>query len=177
LLHAASQGVRNASTSAKIMVHLDDGWSYSKQQYFYQNVLNTYFTANDYDIQGVSFYPFYNTEATFNNLNSSLTQLAKAYNKDIIVAETNWPYNCQGGPRLSEPTIATGAQGQLDWMQRVYQVVRGIPGNHGKGIFYWEPAWISNANLGSGCSDNLIFDTSSRNPHPARASVNMYQNM
>jgi len=175
LLHAASLGAK-AGGSPKIMVHLDDGWDYSKQQWFYGSLVSP-FSSSDYDIQGISFYPFYNTKATLASLNSSVTQMARAYGKDIIVAETNWPFNCTGGPTLSERNIPTSAAGQTEWIQKIAQIVSGIPNGHGKGIFYWEPAWINNANLGSGCRDNLIFDTANRNPHAARASVNMFQNI
>jgi len=178
LLHGASEGVRNADTTAKIMIHLDDGWDWSKQEWWYSNALKEGpFKTSDFDLQGVSYYPFYNTHATLANLTTSLANLVRTYNKDIIIAETDWPFSCQGGPTLSERGIPTGAQGQLEWMQKVAQVVNQVPNGHGKGIYYWEPAWITNANLGSGCSDNVIFDTARNNPHPARASVNMYQNL
>jgi arabinogalactan endo-1,4-beta-galactosidase len=42
------------------MVHLDNGWDWSAQQYFYSTVLKQgTFLASDFDMMGVSYYPFY----------------------------------------------------------------------------------------------------------------------
>jgi len=180
LLKQASAGVKagGASPTPKIMIHLDNGWSWSEQQSFYDGLLKSgVFTLNDFDIQGVSFYPFYGTSATLKNLNSSFAQMVGKYKKDVIVAETDWPVSCAGGPALSE-NIPVSVAGQIQWVQDIANVVKSVPGGRGKGIFYWEPAWFSNANLGSGCKDAVLFDGDySSASHPvgvARNSVNMY---
>jgi len=126
--------------------------------------------ASDYDIQGVSFYPFYGTGATLAHLKSSLTSMVSKYGKDIIVAETNWPDSCSG-VALSEPSIPVSVAGQTTWIKDVINIVKGLSGGHGKGIFYWEPAWLGHGSLGSPCSDNLLFDNSGK----AFASINAYK--
>jgi len=183
LLKQASAGVKagGATPTPKIMIHLDNGWSWSEQESFYDGLLKSgVFTLNDFDIQGVSFYPFYGTLATLNNLNSSFAQMVNKYKKDVIVAETDWPVSCSGGPALSE-NIPVSVAGQIQWVQDIAKVVKGVAGGKGKGIFYWEPAWFSNANLGSGCKDAVLFDGNfSSSSHPigtARNSVNMYKNI
>jgi arabinogalactan endo-1,4-beta-galactosidase len=71
LLHSASSGIRysNLNPQPKIMIHLDNGWDWSTQQYFYTTVLKQgTFTTSDFDIMGVSYYPFYSARygsATF----------------------------------------------------------------------------------------------------------------
>lgn len=81
--------------------------------------------------------------------------------------------------------------GQIDWIEGITSVLNGLPSSHGKGkpyhtvpypsssesdvllsprcagILYWEPTWLQNANLGSACADNLLFDQSGT----ARSSV------
>lgn len=47
-----------------------------------------------------------------------------------------------GGPALSE-NIPASVAGQLQWMQDIANIVKGVPDGKGKGIFYWEPAWFS----------------------------------
>jgi len=171
LLHSAAWGVKDSSSDTKIMIHIDNGWEVSRQTYFYDNVLAQQgaLTSSDFDIQGVSFYPFYGTSATLANLKSSLNSMVSKYGKDIVVAETNWPVSCPG-VALSEK-IPVSIAGQLTWMSDIISILKGLPNGHGKGVFYWEPGWLGFGSLGSQCSNNLLFD-SSGTPY---SSVNMYK--
>jgi arabinogalactan endo-1,4-beta-galactosidase len=58
LLKSASKAVKESSLAQKpkIMIHLDNGWNWSTQQWWYDTVLGSGggLTAADYDIQGVS---------------------------------------------------------------------------------------------------------------------------
>jgi arabinogalactan endo-1,4-beta-galactosidase len=38
------------------------------------------------------------------------------------------------------------------------------------GVFYWEPAWVGNAGLGSACTSALLVDSSGN----TLSSINMY---
>lgn len=165
LLHSASSGIKDSSMSPqpKIMIHLDDGWDYSIQEYWYDTVLGQGpLSKSDFDIQGVSYYPFYNSEATLEALNSSLRQMSSKYGKDVMVVETDWPTECSD-PEYAFPAdakdIPFSAAGQTTWMKDVAAVVASAGGN---GLFYWEPAWIDNAGLGSSCENNLMFDSSGK---------------
>jgi arabinogalactan endo-1,4-beta-galactosidase len=165
LLHAASAGVKASKPASccgpppKIMVHLDNGWSWSAQSTFYSKVLasGSPFLLSDLDIMGVSYYPFYNAAATLASLRTSLQNMATAWGKELVVAETDWPTSCPR-PKYSFPADAKSIPftpaGQTAWVQAVAGVVTGVKG--GSGLFYWEPAWIQNAGLGSSCADNLM---------------------
>ncbi|KJR81746.1 arabinogalactan endo-1,4-beta-galactosidase [Sporothrix schenckii 1099-18] len=166
LLHAASAGVKASKLATvrdapppKIMVHLDNGWSWSAQHSFYTKVLasGSPLVASDLDIMGVSYYPFYNAAATLASLKTSLQNMAAAWGKELVVAETDWPTSCPR-PKYSFPADAKSipytAAGQTAWVQAVANVVAGVAG--GRGLFYWEPAWVHNANLGSSCADSLM---------------------
>lgn len=55
LLHSAAWGVKdsNVNPKPKIMIHLDNGWNWSQQQYFYQTVLaQGTLVASDFDMMG-----------------------------------------------------------------------------------------------------------------------------
>jgi len=160
LLHSASAGIKssNLATQPKILIHLDNGWSWSTQQYFYTTVLGEGpLLTTDFDIMGVSYYPFYNSAATLSSLQTSLADMASKWGKELVVAETNWPYSCPS-PAYAFPSDTTSipfsAAGQTTFVQDVANVVKATSG--GAGLFYWEPAWIQNAGLGSSCSDNLM---------------------
>ncbi|KAF9525059.1 endogalactanase [Crepidotus variabilis] len=172
LLHSAASGVRAASSSTKIMIHLADGWSSSAVSSFFTQVFRQgELATTDVDILGFSFYPFYNTGATLSSLQSSLTNIINKYGKDVMIVETDWPVTCSG-TSLSDKSVAISAAGQSAWVAKIRDVVKALPGGHGVGIVYWEPAWVGNANLGSGCADNLLVDSSGQ----TRSSISMFSN-
>ncbi|KAG8868883.1 hypothetical protein FRB98_003163, partial [Tulasnella sp. 332] len=160
LLHSASFGIRysNLGSTPQIMIHLDNGWNWSTQEGWYESTLaEGTFLSTDYDVMGVSYYPFYNSAATLASLKTSLTNMASTWGKKIIVAETDWPTSCPS-PGHAFPSDASSipfnAAGQTTWVEDVAAIVAGVSG--GEGLFYWEPAWIDNASLGSSCANNLM---------------------
>lgn len=160
LLHAASAGVRNSSLSPQpqIMLHLDNGWKQETQEWWYDGLLSAGpFSSSDFDVQGVSFYPFYSPSATLSALQSSLGAMKAKYNKSVLVAETNWPTSCPD-PAYAFPAdvqdIPFSSAGQREYVKRVAGAVEAAGG---VGLFYWEPAWTGNGALGSSCESNLMF--------------------
>lgn len=60
ILHSASAGVKDSKldTQPKILIHLDNGWNYDTQQWWYDTVLAAGdLSPSDYDVQAVSYYP------------------------------------------------------------------------------------------------------------------------
>ncbi|PMD57552.1 glycoside hydrolase family 53 protein [Hyaloscypha bicolor E] len=177
LLHYASAGIKDSSLSPqpKIMIHIDNGWNWDTQNYFYTTVLSQgTLSASDFDIMGVSYYPFFSAQATLANLKSSLTNMASTWGKELVVAETNWPVSCPY-PSYAFPSdtasIPKSVAGQTMWVKDVAGVVAGV--NGGSGLFYWEPAWIQNAGLGSSCPDNLMVEQSGA----VRASLGVFNSI
>lgn len=161
LLNSAAWGIKdsNLSPQPKIMIHLDNGWSWDTQNYFYTKVLAAgYITTDDFDMMGVSYYPFYNSAATLSSLKSTLTKMASAWGKELVVAETDWPTSCPS-PAYAFPSdlsdIPFSAAGQVEFVQRVATAVSGV--SNGVGLYYWEPAWVDNQALGSSCESNTMF--------------------
>jgi len=158
LLHSAAAGVRAASSSTRVMVHLANGWNWSATNSFYNQIfLPGKFATSDVDVLGFSFYPFYGTSATLNSLKTSLTNAVNKLGKEVMVVEVNWPFSCPG-VTLSEPSLPTGASGQASFVGKVQTIVEGLPNGKGTGFVYWEPGWIGNAALGSSCQDNILVD-------------------
>ncbi|KAI8941081.1 hypothetical protein NX059_002321 [Plenodomus lindquistii] len=165
LLKSASKAVKESTLSSKpkIMIHLDNGWNWDTQQWWYDLVLGSGggLSSSDYDIQGVSYYPFYNSAATLASLSNSLNKMAAKYGKEVQVVETNWPSACPN-PSYAFPSdtssIPISAYGQTLWMKEVAKRVAAVPSGKGTGLFYWEPAWIDNAGLGSSCVWNLMVE-------------------
>ncbi|EEY56388.1 arabinogalactan endo-1,4-beta-galactosidase [Phytophthora infestans T30-4] len=182
LWKAARQGVTDAvkagTTKPKVMIHLDNGWKYETMSWFFKSLFaDGKVTTGDVDVFGFSFYPYYNTAATIDALKSSLTQLANTYKKPIYIAETDWPTECSK-VKLSA-SYPLSAKGQSEWVAATIDVLESLPGGLGAGIFYWEPAYLSVAGLGSSCESALLFSVKWENGPKAYAtalsSVNMFR--
>ncbi|KAG7292183.1 hypothetical protein NEMBOFW57_002218 [Staphylotrichum longicolle] len=175
LLNSAAWGIKDSrlNPKPKIMIHLDNGWNWATQNNWYTNVLKQgTFALADFDMMGVSFYPFYSASASLDALKSSLNNMAKAWGKELAVVETNWPTSCPN-PKYNFPSDVKGipfsAAGQATYVTNVANVVASV--SRGVGLFYWEPAWIHNANLGSSCADNTMFSQSGQ----ALSSLSVFQ--
>lgn len=186
LYAAAREGVRDAVRhkgvkKPEVMIHIDNGWNITLQQRWFDGLTSTGLVKEkDWDVIGLSIYPFYGVSATLKNLRSSMNWLAKRYGKPIHVVETDWPAICEGedAPELSEPSIPASVEGQLEWGREVVKAVRDVPKGLGRGVNYWEPAWLNNTGLGSACQDAVLFRADwSRWPEVtaySRESVNLF---
>lgn len=108
----------------------------------------------DYDILASSYYP--NSHGTMKNINKVLADIAKKYDKYVMVAETAWANCNQDGDGFGDATYNKGeyvdynvtVQGQANAIRDVANAVSTIDVTleNGKkaalGFFYWEPAWI-----------------------------------
>ena len=186
LYAAARHGVRDAVaagvTKPEVMIHIDNGWNLTLQERWFSSLTGTgKVQVSDWDIFGFSCYPFYGTEATLANLKTSLNTIANKYNKLVHVVETDWPNKCSGknAPELSEPNIPISVEGQIQWTRDIIDVVKQVPRGLGRGINYWEPAWLNNTGLGSSCQDAILFsvdwDEFPKVTAYSRESVNMFK--
>jgi arabinogalactan endo-1,4-beta-galactosidase len=179
LLKSAIAAVRVASPRTRVMVHIDRGGDNGGAEYFYDHILAQ---GVNFDVIGLSYYPFWHGPLT--DLQANLNALAPRYNKDIVVAETAWPWTFANGDSLANivtssttlnaPYAATPA-GQLGYMHALLSIINQVPNNRGVGVFYWEPAWIPGVGWEPGVGDawdNMtLFDFNGR----TLPSVALYQ--
>ncbi|KAL3446339.1 family 53 glycosyl hydrolase [Aspergillus insuetus] len=173
LLHAGSAAVKSSdlSETPKIMIHLDNGWNWDQQQWFYDSALATgILQASDFDFIGVSYYPFYNEDATLSSLKHTLRKLKSTYPQDVLVVETDWPAACSD-PEYTFPAdlqkIPFSVEGQTTFLTKLAKTISSAGGI---GLYYWEPMWINNGALGSSCEDNLLVDSDGK----VRESVQVF---
>ncbi|KZT05654.1 glycoside hydrolase family 53 protein [Laetiporus sulphureus 93-53] len=170
LLHSAIQGAKATGENPTILIHLANGWDWSGLEYFFGGIfISGALELSEVDMMGVSFYPFYGTDATLANLSISLTNLVNEYGRTVVVAETDWPVSCPG-VNLSDTSIPISVAGQAEWVADIRSVLESLPDSMGQGIYYWEPGWVGNAALGSSCSNNLLVTSSGE----AEASISMF---
>lgn len=87
LLRNAIKACREECPDGKIIIHTERVAQPSYLKDFY-NRLNGY--GLDYDIIGLSYYPYFH--GTLTVLNNALTVLEKNFDKDIMIVETGYPY-------------------------------------------------------------------------------------
>ena len=133
-------GIRGAQAGAEagprplIMIHIDRGGDWDGTKYFFDNCNQR---GVNYDVIGQSYYPWWH--GTLLDLRNNLYNTAKVYDKDIIVVEVayNWrpaEYRQHPAPYPESP------DGQRQFLEEVNRAVLDTPNNHGKGVFWWEPA-------------------------------------
>ncbi len=106
----------------------------------------------DFDVFASSYYPYWH--GTLANLQSKLANVAKTYDKKVMVAETSWATSLYDGDgdantvRVGKNDTATGDNvyydfseyGQATELREVINTIANTDG--GIGVFYWEPAWL-----------------------------------
>jgi hypothetical protein len=134
----------------KIIVHIDRGGYWSDTQWFFDNLRSQ---NVPFDIIGQSYYPYWHGQWT--NLNICLSNAVYRYNKPVIVAETDFPWqystNIYGIPATTN--------GQVQYVATLAQILKGIRGGMGIGIFWWGTEYqpVSGANQ-AGFGNRSFFD-------------------
>jgi arabinogalactan endo-1,4-beta-galactosidase len=173
LLTAGYQAVKACSPSTRVMLHLAEGGNNALDQSWFGQALQR---NVPFDLIGVSYYPYWH--GTLADLQNNLDDLATRYNKDVLVAETAYPFTSQDkdgtGNIISSHPVAGydfTPQGQERLLADVMTIVRAVPGGHGLGIYYWEPAWTAvpgngwdpaDPASGNGWENQALFDFNNR---------------
>lgn len=124
--------------------------------------------VSDFDILGLSHYTKWSTVQTMQAVSDSIRQLVNRFGKTVMVVETAYPWTGDNGDSYNNifslsdaaPGYTVSKEDQLRYMKDLTQAI--INGG-GKGIMYWEPAWISSKlndgwGVGSSWENNAFFD-------------------
>ena len=152
LLKSASKGVRSSQgffsrlfgKKIKIAIHLADG---GKNE-LYRSIFDPITKAKvDYDVIGLSFYTYWHGSA--DDLKANLEDLSSRYGKELVVMETSYAFTEEDGDEQGnvfqiysdeEHGYVPSVQGQATAVRDVIAAVTSV--KNGKGVFYWEPAWL-----------------------------------
>lgn len=178
LLKAGAKGAKAASPDHPplIMIHTETGGDQDASKYFFDRLVAQ---QVPFDIIGLSYYPFWNGPLT--NLETTLHQLVARYDREVMVAETAYPWTlAQAGEQqnvvrraeelpeaaLYPPTSA----GQAAYFERLRQVLQQVPGGRCAGFLVWEPGWLpgvpATPEMGNAHANLGLFDWTGR-AHPA----------
>ncbi len=107
--------------------------------------------VTDFDWIGLSYYPKW-SEYTLDNVSVPFRTLINTYGKKLMVVETAYPFTLinidEANNILDSNALIDGypatEQGQLNYLNKLQEIIEK---SGGKGLVYWEPAWVS-----TGCS-------------------------
>lgn len=146
LFDSGAGAVRDFDDSIPVALHFTNPEKTANMKWLADS-LNQY--RVDYDVFSTSYYPQWH--GTLDNLTGVLRYVRETYHKEVMVAETAYPYtladtdgfantvdqwNCSGENMRWE----FSPQGQADELRDVMAAVNEADG---LGVFYWEGAWIT----------------------------------
>lgn len=100
----------------------------------------------DYDVLGLSFYPFW--DGTMENMQSVVRNIRENYGKEVMIAETSYCYTSEDGDGCSNSLVGTDdivegypatVQGQATMIR---DVIAAANEAGAMGVFYWEGTWL-----------------------------------
>ncbi|WP_240353179.1 glycoside hydrolase family 53 protein [Cohnella algarum] len=149
LLSAGISGIDDAlgaGEDVEIALHLDHGGDNNLYRWWFDKIEEQ---GVDYDIIGLSYYPFWH--GTMGELQYNLNDISKRYGKDVMIVETAYGWTLGDGDGLGNSFYTTeesvggypaSAAGQMAYIRDLAEIVRDVPNGRGRGIFWWEPAWL-----------------------------------
>lgn len=167
LLKAGITGAREAGAPS-VMVHIDRGGDNGGSRYFYDHILAQ---GVLFDVIGLSYYPFWH--GSLSALRTNLNDLSARYRKDLVLAETSYPWTLDNGDGLgnfinSPSQLPDGSRfpatpsGQAAYFEELRTILAAVPNGRGAGFFDWEPGWLPGVGWSPGegnPNDNLtMFD-------------------
>ena len=166
LLTVCAQAVRSTSPDTRIIMHYA---GLEGSDAFYQQIENL-----DYDIIGLSYYPIWHGKS-LDSLQNTLQQLSTRFKKDVLIAETAYPFTLQWNDwthniigsedQIILPDFPASPQGQKDYIAYVRKMItQNVSG--GLGFCYWGAGWIAwkgnEATDGSSWENQALFDFNNR---------------
>lgn len=173
LLKEGYRAVKDCSSEALVMLHLDNGGNNVMYRRWFDNILER---EVPFDLIGVSYYPYWH--GTFDDLRNNLNDIAIRYDKDIIVVETAYPFTSEDKdnyPNAMKDQVTPGypftPEGQQNMLAAIMDIIRAVPNGHGLGIMWWDAVWTAvpgngwdpaDPTTGNGWENQALFDFDNR---------------
>jgi arabinogalactan endo-1,4-beta-galactosidase len=161
LMRAAVSGVREAEAAdhhrVAIAIHSDRVNDIAGLNYFFGRLRGG---GVPFDVIALSYYPFWH--GPLSTLAAAMDDLATTFGKDVIVAETAYPWTLEEGDPLfvAAQSALPEAQrfpptpgGQSAYFRALRAVINQVPARHGLGFLDWEPGWLPGVGVRAGQPD------------------------
>ena len=171
LLQAATAACREVCPKAKIILHTErvstsqqhDNANYQALMNFYQQMQ---LAKIDYDVIGLSYYPYFH--GSMNELDAAISRLEQAFaNKNIMLVETGYPYKWAVGGSTFDYTAQYpySLQGQQRFTSDLVTMLKNH--KHVTGLFWWWPEFNAFNTQMSNWYNAPLFDSESGEATPA----------
>jgi arabinogalactan endo-1,4-beta-galactosidase len=143
LLNAGAKAVREHQPPARIMIHIDGGGKPGRAKWFFGKLNQN---PVDFDLVGLSFYPAWGD--SFDALKQNMDDVIETCNKDVIIAETSYPWrtlNMRDNPAMRWPETVDG---QKQFVGDLTGEIKSVSQHRGLGFIWWYPEAIPVAGLG-----------------------------
>ena len=156
-MHAIN-GVKSAldtQDTLEVISHVSSGGNW-----FFNNLIEQ---GVDIDILSISYYPMWH--GTLADLVQNMDELGNEFQKPVLIVETAYPFTLQWNDNTNnilglDTQLLDGyeasEEGQLSFLHDLISIVND--NNHGMGICYWAPDWISTNQFGSPWENQALFD-------------------
>jgi len=146
-LSAGAQAVKACSPKTKVMLHLANGGDNGLYRWWFDNITSR---GVPFDVIGFSYYGYWH--GSLGDLQWNLNDISARYGKDVVVAETAYPFTLGFADNQSnsiglESQLVSGypasPEGQARNFRDVLSIVRAVPNGRGLGAFYWDATWTA----------------------------------
>ncbi|MGN0142202.1 MAG: arabinogalactan endo-beta-1,4-galactanase [Roseburia sp.] len=169
-LNSGIKAVRDTTPegqNTQIMIHVETGGAVQTTEDFF--TLIEEHGVTDYDIVGLSYYPYW--QGTFADMKENINNIYEKFGKQVVLAETAYSYTNDNADdksnMVSEADIkSVGFEASEENQKLVFELIMNSVAEceGGLGVFYWEPAWLpvegAGVSKGSGneWENQLLFD-------------------
>jgi len=161
LMNAGISSVRDNSSDTQIIIHFA---GIENADWFFNQV-----DTLDYDIIGLSYYPIWHGKS-LNNLKTQMQQLSETHHKQVIIAETAYPFTLEWNDwtnnivgmadQLILPDYPASNEGQRQFIEEIITLTKEV--ENGIGVCYWGAELIAwrgtEATDGSPWENQALFD-------------------
>ena len=128
LINAGYDAVKSVFPSAKVIVHVSNGWDNSLYRWLFDGLKNN---SGKWDVIGMSMYP---SSANWSTLNaqclSNMNDMVARYNKEVMIVEA--------GMSWDQPSASNS------FLSDLIAKTKSVSDNKGLGVLYWEPEAYNN---------------------------------
>ena len=154
----AIEGVNSAldtEDTIEIISHVSSGGNW-----FFNNLIEQ---GVDINILSISYYPMWH--GTLTDLNQNIDELGNEFQKPVLIVETAYPFTLQWNDNTNNilgletqllEDYEASEEGQFSFLHDLITLVG--ENDHGLGICYWAPDWISTNQFGSPWENQALFD-------------------
>ena len=154
----AIDGVNSAldtQDTLEFISHVSSGGNW-----FFNNLIEQ---GVEIDILSISYYPMWH--GTFTDLIQNMDELGNEFQKPVLIVETAYPFTLQWNDNTNNilgletqllEDYEASEEGQFSFLHDLITLVD--ENDHGSGICYWAPDWISTNQFGSPWENQALFN-------------------